>query len=1048
MGQKRWGPIRAAGVAIVEKEAERLLQPGALGVTGHLAILERGDEGVLISTFSKKQFLKKCGGRISDGFGPDCGLDFHDHAQGAGELHLVRVTDGTGRKSEVYTFGRGTPMARVLKWTAHNVGRWGGRAKVVGGLWVTTATDLANTVLKTGKTFLKNELKGGKVKLKAVSGKTYTIVSNTTDGDVTVASDSKMRAHYDATLSSDKNYTIILENDKKLGLVIDQGSRDPANEFSVYFYLDGELVKSYPDASMDPDSDVYVVPLVNDDKDNDYFLVENLVEGNTVSPDLLPASEYGMIMSLTGTVLTKRLVNVSTSSLNNANPTVSVGATTDDMKFRDRIVVTMSSGSAGNAVSDHFGDLGAVTLAAVGTVAAYNQTANAGPYNLAENETVTLDTEADVLRTATFNEKVRASVLGDSGGGAPVWPVTFNAGNKTLSITVDGTAHPVVFAEASTSLLSAIEQINEQLIGVGAGAFDSGGQIFVGTDTNGATGSLTISGTGYVAAFGAAPTVTAGSGNVDDIDAVTKEEVVAVCHAAFNSGANGASVALNGGFPRITRNLLGTAGTGTIAGTARATIGFGVALAGAVDSAGDGTITPTNPHLPVFTLSNGSIALANGDVVTIDYLPLVPNAHKGAFLAPDQVNSPLKRFRLAENGIDTMTVYAGDMTKVGVDGTGTISTTGTALTGVSTLLLTEAEVGDLIAIDGQARRIEAIGGNTAATLSSGFSSNLSGASFRIIKRFMLMGILELGGGYDGVEDINDSHFTSLLDSGSSLFRLLKGQRKGLVKVGVPGVTSTNVQKAGIEFASSQNWQFRVEIPANLTTEDAAVDYLSNTIGRSEMAVSILPSYAYVNDLDRPGLNKQIPLTGAIHGREALYASQNGGYHIAAAGETVTLPRITKLLTESQLDMNEEVLNPAGLQLVKKLNGNFVIWGDRTLSPPGSEWQFKHHREQMSHYENVLQESFNWIIFAINDPITRGIAYSALRSFFLPEWQPKRALQGNSIEEAAAIKIDKDNNSSAVTAGGDMAAELTLWLADTTERFTITMSKRGIFDSKS
>ena len=54
---------------------------------------------------------------------------------------------------------------------------------------------------------------------------------------------------------------------------------------------------------------------------------------------------------------------------------------------------------------------------------------------------------------------------------------------------------------------------------------------------------------------------------------------------------------------------------------------------------------------------------------------------------------------------------------------------------------------------------------------------------------------------------------------------------------------------------------------------------------------------------------------------------------------------------------------------------------------------------MSHYEHVLQEGFDYIIFAINDPITWQELLSVLRAFFLPEWT-KRALRGDTFAEAA------------------------------------------------
>jgi len=118
-------------------------------------------------------------------------------------------------------------------------------------------------------------------------------------------------------------------------------------------------------------------------------------------------------------------------------------------------------------------------------------------------------------------------------------------------------------------------------------------------------------------------------------------------------------------------------------------------------------------------------------------------------------------------------------------------------------------------------------------------------------------------------------------------------------------------------------------------------------------------------------------------------------------------------------LNEELLNPAGIAVIKKKSGNFVIWGDRTLHRDPA-WRFKHQREQMSYYEQVLEESFDFIIFAINDAISDQLAETALISFFLPDFV-KRALRGNTFKDAAIIKVDEELNTEATRANGDKIA---------------------------
>lgn len=299
--------------------------------------------------------------------------------------------------------------------------------------------------------------------------------------------------------------------------------------------------------------------------------------------------------------------------------------------------------------------------------------------------------------------------------------------------------------------------------------------------------------------------------------------------------------------------------------------------------------------------------------------------------------------------------------------------------------------------------------------------------------------IELYGGYDGATP-GDADFLRWMDPATSPLRTLRGRGLGLCKVACPGVTATAVQKAGAELANALNHQYRYEVPSNITTESAAEAYINDTLGRNNYAVWAWPSYAYVVNPTGSGEILQT-LTGAIHGREARVAVDNDGYHKAAAGIEVTLPHVQRSILGDR-DIDEELLNPAGGQIIKKMKGNFIIWGDRTASLDSS-WKWKHQREQMSHYEHVLSESFDWLIFMINDAQSDALIIPVLSSYFQPEWQ-KRALRGRTFGEAAQFKVDSENNTDLTRAAGDKHAEIALRLADTVERFVISVGKAGIY----
>lgn len=392
---------------------------------------------------------------------------------------------------------------------------------------------------------------------------------------------------------------------------------------------------------------------------------------------------------------------------------------------------------------------------------------------------------------------------------------------------------------------------------------------------------------------------------------------------------------------------------------------------------------PDNKYTPGFTITNGATVLAEDDTVTIDFFPMKADALIGGFLYPDKVNAKRERYRITDNNHSTITVAAGsDLTASGTAG----------------------------------------------------------------DQFMVVAPIELTGGIDGNAGVVDADYLEQAwNVDSSPFNRVEDRNMGLIKFATPGKTSTTIQQGGVAYAEAKNHQYRYEAASSVLTEEAIIALVNDTLGRSDYAVIAFPSYGSVVDPEATtsGKLKEVPLTGMIHGREAAYTKAWNGYHKAQAGVDAKLPGLLKIPTGETI-LDEERLNPVGIQVIKKKRGNFVIWGDRTLYTDPN-WKWKHQRELMSYYEQVLRESFDWIAFAINDPVEQIKALSALRNFFKPEWQPKRALRGKTFEAAAVIKIDSENNTDATAADGDMFADIALKLADTVERFIIRVGKQGIFD---
>ena len=484
-------------------------------------------------------------------------------------------------------------------------------------------------------------------------------------------------------------------------------------------------------------------------------------------------------------------------------------------------------------------------------------------------------------------------------------------------------------------------------------------------------------------------------------------------------------------------------------------------------------------YVPSFIVSAGSIPMTATDTITVVVAPLVPDELTNGVIYPDKAGHRRIYYSIIANTVDTVTVKPdSDMmenadagTKATVTGSTTGPTFDTSTNRVFKLTLNGGEevtvnltqgattpgttiVADIntalgvavasMTTDNHVKLTSTIGGRLSklalgtgsANTPLGFTPSASyiGAAG---DSAMLQWPQQLSGGYDGLAELDDSDYEAMFDVDSSPIKRMWGQHKGLVKMGNPGVTSTSVQKKGALFGEAVNYQYRYQIPANIVTEDAAEEYVNDTLGRSDFAVVAFPSFAYIKNpiANSEGL-KLVSTMGSIHGREAKMAKNWGGYHKAAAGIDVTLPGFVKLPTGDAI-LDEETLNPQGIQILKFYNGNLIVWGDRTVSLDPA-WRWKHQREQMSHYENTLRENFDWIIFAINDTETWSMAWVELDDYFSKE-KTNRAL------EDYHVKIDAENNTAATKAEGDVYVDIRLKFTDTVERFKIRMQKVGIFE---
>lgn len=93
-------------------------------------------------------------------------------------------------------------------------------------------------------------------------------------------------------------------------------------------------------------------------------------------------------------------------------------------------------------------------------------------------------------------------------------------------------------------------------------------------------------------------------------------------------------------------------------------------------------------------------------------------------------------------------------------GTGTISSTGTAVTGSGTDFTNELEIGDIIKAGGHSRVVTAIASGTSLTVAEAWPNNISGQSFTIVTFTNITGATDLTGPAQQASQIDVSEFST------------------------------------------------------------------------------------------------------------------------------------------------------------------------------------------------------------------------------------------------------------------------------------------------
>lgn len=283
METRVFGARKGAGVQVREVQAAKPIQAGPYGSAVLVGLFRSGPVGLLVSHLGVDHFRRVRGGLSQDGDAPLCAEHYYEAGKGAGELHTLRVTDGTEDSASLVVYNRKvdrsilerTPTAvlptPIMVLDADNGGRWAGRRAVKTGKIGTIGSATTGSAVALAFATKVDKWKGAILSFPVDdSGTEYTVTGNDANGLITVSG-----SFTDATeAGTDGTYVLDLGNVHELTgnpehLAVEiADSAELASGFSLYVNRDGAQVKAWEDVDLDSSGRHYWSAQVAADKRN------------------------------------------------------------------------------------------------------------------------------------------------------------------------------------------------------------------------------------------------------------------------------------------------------------------------------------------------------------------------------------------------------------------------------------------------------------------------------------------------------------------------------------------------------------------------------------------------------------------------------------------------------------------------------------------------------------------------------------------------------------------------------------------------------------
>jgi len=247
-------------------------------------------------------------------------------------------------------------------------------------------------------------------------------------------------------------------------------------------------------------------------------------------------------------------------------------------------------------------------------------------------------------------------------------------------------------------------------------------------------------------------------------------------------------------------------------------------------------------------------------------------------------------------------------------------------------------------------------------------------------------------------------------------------------VGAPGLTTDNTRSKIVAHCEKMGNRFAI-----LDGPDTATDLTKLTTvggstglmpGRTDYAAWYFP---WIKVFD-PVANKYggvpdgliaVPPSGHIAGVYARVDNERG-VHKAPANETI---RGALDVTQRLSKAHQDGLNPKGVNCIRVLNDNILIWGARTVGgDANADLKYINVRRTLLFLRQSIDLGTQWVVFEPNSPALWQRITRSVTGFLTNVWR-SGALFGDTPAQAFYVKCDKETNPQSSIDAGRVVTEI-------------------------